>query len=281
MAITEYRAERLAELAQLDLALPAPARTAISGYQAVMAQALPPPPQPGAAQRAITALADQLARDALCGKHPAAPPLPLDVTPVAAARQDEEAARDRTALARELRASAAAVLCQVFYGDTGQQAIRAVQARHAETMAELCHHARQVPEGTDDQGALEAGGEVRVSYLAARDLAMLVTRLREAVQLIEDRTPAIEQDGLLLTLMFERSGRLHDTWLAPAGTSSHGALGSFGFYMSACREPAYEWWCPVTGDVEGRADELLSQRHADRVSGLPAAPPRMRAPSVF
>src|SRR5215831_16590402 len=120
MTSIEHRAEQLTALAQLDLALPAAARTAIGGYQSVMALAVPPQPQPGADQRATSALADELARDALTGKTPAVPSLPLDVTPITAARQAEQDARDRSALARELRASAAAVLCQAFTGTTGQ-----------------------------------------------------------------------------------------------------------------------------------------------------------------
>jgi hypothetical protein len=278
---TEHRAGQLASLARLEhLSLPAAARTAIDGYRALRALPVPPQPLPGADRRAITALADELARDALTGKHPAVPSLPLDVTAIAAARQAEQDSQDRANLTGDLRAAAAAVLCQVFYSES-QQVIAAIQARHAEVMAELVQHARQVPEGTDDNVALEHGGELRVSYLAARDLVPIVTRLREAVHLVEDRLPPAPSDGIDWCLLFERTGLLAKTWLAPSMVTEHGALGSFEFYVSACKVPDYEWWCPAAGEVEERAEQLHQQMHASRVAELPAMPPRLRATSVF
>ena len=269
MSRFDARAEQLAGLAQLDqLALPAAVRTAITGYQRVMALGVPPPPEHGAVQRAIADTADRMARDALLGKRPAVPPVPLDVTAITAARQADQDALDRTALARELRDAASVVLVQVFAGDNGQQAIGALQARHAEVMGELVRHARVLPEAVDQGIALEHGGEVRESYLAARDLTGLVTRLREGVVLIEE-PPTYMPDGLEICLAYEKTGRLYATaWLAPAGTSTHGPLGSFEFYLSACRETDYEWWLPTRAEVEARAVQFRERQQAARVRGL-------------
>lgn len=272
MSTTEHRAAQLARLTALDITLPAPVTTAIAGYQAIMALPAPPVPEYGADRRAITALADQLARRALTGSRPAIPAVPLDVTPVRQARQDDQDALDRAAAARELRAAAAAVLCATVSGQNAQRATGAVQARHREVMTELARQARLLPPDADDQAALEAGGQVRESYLAARDLAALITQLREAVPLIEDRQPDYTTDGLDICLSFEKTGRLYTGgWLAPSGTSIHGLLGSFEFYLSACREPDYEWWLPSAAELRARAAQLREQMHVNRVRGLDPA----------
>jgi hypothetical protein len=264
---TEHRAGQLAQLAHLDLALPAQVRTAIGGYEAVMALPVPPPPEHGAIQRAIADTADRMARDALLGKRPAAPPVPLDVTAITRARQDDQAALDRTALARELRGTAAVVLCQLLAGEAGQQVIGAIQAKHADVMTELTRHARALPEGADDRAALESGGAVREHYLACRDRTALVSQLREAVALTEG-PPSYMPDGLEICLGFEKTGRLYGTWLAPTGTSAHGSPGTLGFYLSVCREPDYELWCPTLAEVEARAAQFRERQQAARVRGL-------------
>jgi hypothetical protein len=269
MSITEHRAGQLAGLAQLEqLALPAAVATAISGYERIMALPVPAPPERGADRRAITDQADRLARDALTGKRPAVPSVPLDVSPVTRARQDDQAALDRAALARELRDAAATVLVQVFSGDSGQQVVGALQARHAEVMAELVRHARLLPEAVDQGIALEHGGEVRESYLACRDLTGLIAQLRQGAALIED-PPTYMPDDLERCLGFEKTGRLYATaWLAPAGISTHGPLGSLEFYLSACRETDYEWWLPTHAEVEARAAQFRERQQAARVRGL-------------
>ena len=271
MALTEHRAGQLAQLTALGITLPAPVTTAIAGYQAVQALPFPPPPEPGATQRAITALADELARDAMTGKKPGQPPVPLDVTPIRQARQDDQDSLDRVALARELRAAAAAVLCATVSGKNAQQVIGALQARHREVMAQLVDHARLLPPDADDQAALEAGGQVRESYLTARDLTTLATQLREAVRLTEDRQSDYAADGLELCLTFEKTGRLYrNAWMAPTGTTIHGPLGSFEFYLAACRED-YEWWLPSAAELDAHATRMREQMHANRVRGLDPA----------
>jgi len=273
MTSADHRAEQLAQLAHFgQLTLPAPVTTAISGYEAVMASPAPPMPERGAEQRAIAALADELARQAMLGKQPASPPQPLDVTAITAARQADQDALDRVALARELREAAAAVLCQVFAGSNGQQVIGAIQARHAELMAELVRHAHLLPPGADDQAALEHGGEIRESYLAARDLAATITQLREAVRLVEDRTPFDMPDDLEITLAYERTGRLYrEAWMAPISATTYGPLGSFQFWLGAAREPDWEFWLPSAAELQARAAQVREKMHTARVRGLDPA----------
>jgi hypothetical protein len=266
MAISdEYRAGKLAQLAQADIALPATARNAITGYEAVLALPVPAPPYPGADRRAITALADEMARDALTGKRPAAPPQPLDVTPVSRARQDDQAALDRAALARELRSAAALVLCQVFSGETGQQVIGAIQARHADVVDGLVKRARRLPAGADETSALETGGQHRTDWLACRDAVAELDRLREALRLADPGTPPDPVEGIAITTAWER-GALARTWLAPAGTTKHGDLGTLEFWLSAAREDSYEFWLPTAAEQHGRIAELRAARQAQRLA---------------
>jgi hypothetical protein len=267
MAISdEYRAGKLAGLAQLDLALPAPVRNAITGYEAVMALPVPAPPHPGADRRAITALADELARDALTGKQPATVPQPLDVSAVTRARQADQDTLDRAALARELRSAAAVVLVQVFGGADGQQVIAAIQARHNQVVADLVRRARRLPPGADETSALETGGQHRADFLAARDAVAELARLREAIRLADHGTPPVPDDGIAITTSWERSGALAGTWLAPTGTTVHGDLGSLPFWLSAAREQGFEWWLPTAAEQHARIAELRGARHTQRLA---------------
>jgi hypothetical protein len=76
-------------------------------------------------------------------------------------------------------------------------------------------------------------------------------------------------DGLEICLAYEKTGRLYATaWLAPAGVSTHGPLGSLEFYLSACRETDYEWWLPTRAEVEARAVQFRERQQAARVRGL-------------
>jgi len=79
-------------------------------------------------------------------------------------------------------------------------------------------------------------------------------------------------DGLEVCLAYERTGRLYSTaWLAPITSTTHGDIGTFSFYLSACRESGYEWWCPSAAELEARATQLREQMHASRVRGLDPA----------
>jgi hypothetical protein len=260
----EYRAGKLAALAQLDIALPATARAAITGYEAIMGLPVPDPPYPGADRRALTALADELARDALTGKRPAAPAQPLDVSPVTRARQDDQDALDRAALARELRAAAAVVLCQVFSGEPGQQVTGAIQARHRAIVADLVKRARRLPPGASEQTALETGGQHRADFLTARDAVAELARLREAMRLADSHPPPEADDGLSACSGWEQTGRLAETWMAPAGVTAHGPLGSLEFYLSAARVDGYQLWLPTAAEQAARIAELRADRRAQR-----------------
>jgi hypothetical protein len=265
MAISdEFRAGKLAELARLDLALPVTARAAITGYEAIMALPVPAAPYPGADRRAVAALADELARQALTGKRPAAPPVPLDVSAITAARRDAEQADDRAALARELRVAAAAVLVQTLGGENGQQVIGAVQARHGDLVDGLVKRARRLPPGADEQTALETGGQHRADFLAARDAVAELNRLREALRLVDHGTPPEPVDGLAFCSGWEQSGALAGAWLAPTGTTIHGDLGSIEFWLSASRVDGYRWWLPSAAEQRERIAELRADRQARR-----------------
>jgi hypothetical protein len=267
MAISdEYRAEKLAALARLDLTLPAPVRAAIGGYEAVMALPVPAPPFRGADRRAITALADELARDAIIGKHPARPPQPLDVTPIRQARQDDQDAHDRAALARELRAASAVVLCQVFGGDIGQQVIEALQARHAEVIDGLCKRARRLPPGADEQTALQAGGQVRLDYLAAVDAVATLAELRTALRLVDPGTPPEPDDGMAACSHWEQTGKLAQTWMAPTGDTTHGTPGTLSWWLSVARQDGYVLWLPTAAEQAARLAELRHDRQAQRLA---------------
>jgi hypothetical protein len=271
MAISdEYRAGEIAALAQLDVALPAAVRAAITGYEAVMALPVPAPPPGGADRRAIIALADELARDAITGSRPAAPPQPLDVSPVTRARQDDQDALDRAALARELRAAAAVVLCQVAGGGNGQELIAAIQARHEAVVADLVKRARRLPAGADEQSALEQGGQHRSDWLACRDAVAELARLRQGLRLVDDGTPPDPDDGLSICGGWEQTGKLAGTWLAPSGVTTHGALGSLPFWLNASREPAYRFWLPTAGEQAARLAELRAARQAQRLQAAAA-----------
>jgi hypothetical protein len=265
-ALDENKAGKLAALPQLGIAVPATVSAAITGYEAVMALPVPAPPlRPDADRRAITALADELARGALTGKRPAAVPQPLDVTAITRARQDDQDALDRAALARELRSAAAVVLCQVFSGENGQQVIGAIQARHAEVVDGLCKRARRLPPGADETSALEQGGQHRTDWLACRDAVAELARLRDALRQVDSRPPPPPEDGIVICSHWERSGKLAGAWLAPSGTTTHGDLGSLEFWLSAAREPAYQFWLPSAAEQSARIAELRAERQARRL----------------
>jgi hypothetical protein len=267
MAVSdEFRAGTLAALPQLDIVVPAAIRTAIAGYQAVMALPVPAPPNHGADRRAITALADELARDVLTGQRPAAPPLPLDVTAITRARQDDQDAIDRAALARELRSAAAVVLCQVFDGENAQQVIGAIQAKHQTVAADVSKRARRLPPGADERSALETGGQHRADWLACRDHVAFLARLREALRLVDDGTPPEPVDGLSFCSGWERSGKLAGAWLAPIGATTFGPLGSLEFWLAAGREQGFEWWLPAAAEQSARLAELRHDRQAQRLA---------------
>jgi hypothetical protein len=118
-----------------------------------------------------------------------------DVSAVAAARAEEQAAADRQALAQDVRDAAALVLAEAVAQSRGE-VITAIKARHQSVVADLCKRARRLPPGASEQTALEAGGQHRADFLAARDAVAELARLREAIRLVDSHPPPEADDGL-------------------------------------------------------------------------------------
>jgi hypothetical protein len=260
-------APRLTGLAGLGITLPAQVRNGIAAYQAAMGlNAMAP--QGRAVVGATARAAADIARRALTAKGALGP---LDVTPVTRARQAEQEAADRAALARELRGATSRVLAELINGPDGERVIGALQARHREVLTGLCEHAQRLPAGVDDAVALAQGGQVREDYLAVRDAAAEAAQLREALADVEDARDVVREflDGVLVCAMFEKSGGLYQQWMAPTGQTTFGPPGTFVFYLAACREPGYEWWLPTVAEAEQRAAEQRKDMHARRTARLP------------
>jgi hypothetical protein len=267
---TDYRAGQLAALVQLDIALPAAVRHAISAHQAAAALKAPARPLPGSDRRAAADAALDLVHAAVeSSKRPGAlPPLDAAVARISAARQAEQKTLDEITLVGEIRSAAAVVLCQAVAGENGRRIIAAMQDRHGRVTTELVERARRLPAGTDESLALELGGEVRESFLACRDLAADAARLRAALGLVDPSPiPREIPDGWGQCARHERSGRLYKHWLAPAGSTDYGRLdGSLTFWLAATAsgEP-YDWWLPTVAEAEERAAELREQHRVENV----------------
>ena len=259
-----YTVGRLVTLDSLGIPLPAAVGRAIAAFTAAEALRVPAPPRPGVLVRqAMTGEADRLARQAA---ESARPSFDLgDVSAVAAARAEEQAAADRQALATEVRDAAALVLAEAVAENAGQ-VIAAIQARHAEVVADLVKRARRLPPGASDVTALEAGGQHRADFLAVRDAVAELDRLRAAIRLADDGTPPDPDDGLSACSAWEQTGRLAGTWLAPAGVTTHGPLGSLEFWLDAAREDGYRFWLPTAAEQEVRLAELRADRQARRLA---------------
>jgi hypothetical protein len=257
-----YTTGRLAALADLGIGLPIKVTRAIAAFRAAEQIQVPAPPRPGVLTRqaAITE-AGRLARQAA---ESARPSFDLsDVSAVAAARAEEQAAADRQVLAQEVRDAAALVLAEAVAQSRGE-VITAIQAKHRSIVADLCKRARRLPPGASEQTALETGGQHRADFLAARDAVAELARLREAIRPVDAGTPLEPDDGLSFCSAWERTGRLAGTWLAPAGVTTHGPPGSLEFYLSAARVPDYELWLPTAAEQAARLAELRADRQAQR-----------------
>ena len=164
------------------------------------------------------------------------------------------------------------MLCQVTTGQTAAKIITAIQARHRETIAELAERARRLPAGTDDQIALEAGGQTREDYLRCRDLTALANRLREALTVVEDVHATVVPDNLEQCLAYEKTGRLYrHYWLPRAATATLGDLGSLTFWLTAAREDGLEFWLPTSAQLAQRAAEVREQQQAEQAARLSTA----------
>jgi hypothetical protein len=260
------RYTQLAMLDGLGIELPPAVTGAIRAFTAAGALRVPAPPRPGVLVRqAVTAEADRLARKAA---ESARPSFDLgDVSAITAARAAEQAAADRQALAAEVRDAAALVLAGAVAGNRADL-IAAIQAKHGALAADLVKRARRLPPGASETSALEAGGQHRADFLACRDHAAGLARLRDGLRLVDDRPPPEPDDGVAFCSAWEQTGKLAAAWLAREGTTVYGPLGSLEFWLSAAREDgdrAYQWWLPTSAQQSARIAALRTERHAQQV----------------
>ena len=259
-----YTTGRLVTLADLGIGLPAGVSRAIAAFTAAEQLQVPAPSRPGVLVRqAMTAEADRLARQAAASPSPS---FDLsDVSVITDARAEEQRIIDRQAFAGEVRDAAALALAETV-ARARDTVITAIQAKHQAIVTDLCKRARRLPPGADETSALEHGGQHRADYLTVRDHVAELARLREALRMADDGTPPPPEDGLSLTLAWEKTGALAQSWLAPAGVTSHGPIGSIEFWLSAAREPAYQFWAPTADEQAARLAELRAQRQAQRLA---------------
>jgi hypothetical protein len=260
-----HHATRLAALTELDgVRLPGQFQHAVSVYQEAMAIQPPALPEPGAIGRATTTAALALVRHALDAKQPGVLP-PLDTGPIAAARQGERDALDQAALVEQVQAAACALLAEAGRENL-EQIIKALQDRHAQVMGDLCQRASRLPSGVNDQGALEAGGQVRVDYLACQGLVAAAGQLREALADVDTSATTVPDD-LERCVSYVRSGYIYrNGWLSRAGETTHGPFGSLPFYLGYAQEvPPGDWWLPTLVQAQAQAAALAQQWREQRV----------------
>jgi hypothetical protein len=259
-----YTAGQLVALADLGIELPPAVVNAIAAFGAAEQIRVPaPPPRPGVLVRqAMTAEADRLAREAAASPSPSFDL--TDVSVITEARAEEQRIIDRQAFAAEARNAAALVLGQAV-AHARDEVIASIQAKHHAIVTDLVKRARRLPPGADDQTALDAGGQHRADYLAVRDHVAELARLRNALRGVDSHPPPEPVDGIAICSHWERSGALARSWLAPTGTTTHGDLGSLEMWLSAGREPGYEWWLPTSAEQTNRIAELRADRQARRL----------------
>jgi hypothetical protein len=146
------------------------------------------------------------------------------------------------------------------------QLISAVQARHDAILGQLVPAARRLPPGITDQQALDAGGQVRVDYIATRDLAAQAEQLRAVLVDVEDVPARGPLPGFLeMALTHIRDPRIYD-----GPRDAYGQPGTPGFYRALGRETEPgDWWLPTTAERHARAAEIIEQRRLDGIAAMP------------
>jgi hypothetical protein len=258
-----YTVGQLVTLDGLGIELPPAVTKAIRAFHAAEQLRVPAPPRPGLlVQQAMAAEADRLAREAASSPSPA---LDLsDLSAIGTARVAEQEAADRQALAQQLRDAAALVLAEAVAQSRGEL-VASLQQKHQAIVTDLCKRARRLPPGADETSALETGGQHRADWLACRDHVAGLAQLRTALRLVDSHPPPELNDGIAFATAWERSGKLAAAWLAPAGTTVYGPLGSLPFWLGAGREPGFEWWLPTSGEQRERIGALRAARQAQRL----------------
>jgi hypothetical protein len=258
------RASVLATLPQLGLdGLPAPVSNAVAAYTAALAlRPLDPPP---AARAVIDAVAVKaFAAAAAKGSDV----IEIDSEPVARARATEAGHADHAAILTAIRDRAPLALCTIV-DQYRAQVIAALKARHAQIIGQLVPAARRLPPGITETAALDAGGKIRVDYIATRDLAAQAEQLRRLLVDVED-TPARGQvpDLAERCLTHIRDLRIYDR---SVNGTAYGEPGTPEFYraLGAQTEPG-DWWLPTVAERRALADELAEQRRLAGLNALPA-----------
>jgi hypothetical protein len=269
-ALADIRADNLAGLDGLNVTLPGPVAGAIASYRAsltVLAGRVPV-----AGTLAAEAAAAEARRQAVAAAASAKPAFSLDPAPVTAARLREAELGDIQLLAAAIRDAAAGHLTETVEASM-PAVIAALQNRHRELIADLVQRARRLPAGTDDEAALRAGGQVRTDYLAARDLVAEEDQLREALRTVEHAPPHGAPDPVMACLQYERTGELYrNHWRTRTWDLTHGQLATLPFWLSAGREPAFQWWLPNRRELDARIREFTSEQQARRVRAAQAVP---------
>jgi hypothetical protein len=257
------RASVLATLPQFGLdGLPAPVSNAVAAYTAALA--LRPPDPPPAARAVIDALAVKaFAAAAAKGSDV----VTIDPEPVARARAAETGHADHAAILTAIRDRAPLALCTIV-DQHRAQIIDALKAKHAAILGQLVPAARRLPPGITETAALDAGGKIRIDYLATRDLAAQAEQLRTVLTDVED-VPARGQlpDLAERCLTHIRDLRIYDR---SVNGTAYGQPGTPEFYraLGAETDPG-DWWLPTRAEQRARAAELTEQR---RLAGLNALP---------
>jgi hypothetical protein len=263
-------ADNLAGLADLRVTLPDAVLGAIAAFKVSVNVVAERPPLPGTL--AAEAAAAEARRQARAAAASAKPAFSLDPAPVTAARRREGELADAELLAAAIRDAAAAHLAETVQTHMAA-VISALQARHADLMADLTARAKRLPPGCDDQAALREGGQIRVDYIACRDAVAEESVLREFLRVVEHAPPRGTPDGLTICLQYEKTGELYRrAWQAPTWDLTHGQLATLEFWLSAGREPAFQWWMPSRRELDARIREVTSEMQARRVRAAQAVP---------
>jgi hypothetical protein len=268
------RAAQLADLDTLRVTLPGPVLGAIRAYRASVTVIAGRVPVAGTLTAEAASI--EARRQAERAAAAARPAFTLDPAPVTAARRREEELADAGLLAAAIRDTAAAVLAETIQARMAA-VTAALQARHRDLIADLVQRAKRLPPGTDDAAALETGGQVRTDYLHCRDLAAEEDQLREALRLVEHAPLSGTPDGLTACVQYEKTGELYrNHWQAPTwDLSRFGGLASLEFWLSAGREPAFQWWLPSRRELTARVREVTAEMQARRVRAARAPVPSM------
>lgn len=250
--MTSTRARALATLPALGLdGLPADLTRAVTAYDAIMAMR-PPAPPPGPR----TAITDAASQALSAAYRKGSTTVTIDTGPVTQARAAEAGHADRAAILSALREAAPAELCRIA-DEHRAQVIAALKRKHAAILGELVPTARRLPPGITETAALDAGGQIRLDYLATRDLASRVEQLRAVLLDVED-VPARGQmpGGLEISLTHIRDPRIYD---GPRGEHGHPGTPEFYRSLGAETDPG-DWWLPTMAERRARADEIAGQR---------------------